>query len=126
MEGCGRERNIQERSFGVGTVSGDDESESCGEGVNIVTSETNDTKRKNTRSFQGELYQLLGAPQSAYTAGFCLTRCAEDPPVKVLPMLRLPLTALSYVSDQQFVALRTGKFKRLKQKHPRTPARNYF
>ena len=46
--GCDRGRNRQASSFGGGTESRDDESESSGEGVEIMTSEADDTERENT------------------------------------------------------------------------------
>ena len=46
-EGCDRGRNREASSFGGETESEDDESESSGEGVKMVTSKANDTERHN-------------------------------------------------------------------------------
>ncbi|CAM9569949.1 unnamed protein product [Ascophyllum nodosum] len=96
-EGCDRGMNREVSSFDGHTESGDDESESRGEGVEMVTSEADDTERENTRSFRGGIYQLLRAPEAAYTAGFLLARRAEGLSVRALLMLWLPLTAFRMV-----------------------------
>ena len=61
--------NREASSFDGVTESGDDEFDSSSEGVVMVTSEADDTARENTRSCRGGLYQLLRAPEAAYTAG---------------------------------------------------------
>ena len=45
-EGCERRRNQEVSSFGDDSESGDDESETSGEGVEIMTSEADDTGRE--------------------------------------------------------------------------------
>ena len=47
-EGCDHRMNREASSFGGDTESGDDESELSGEGVEMVTSEVDDTERDNT------------------------------------------------------------------------------
>ena len=48
--------NREASSFGGDTESGNDEPESSGEGVEVVTSEADDTGRKNTQLVSGGLY----------------------------------------------------------------------
>ena len=51
-EGFDRGRNREASSFGGVTESGDDESESSGEGVEMVTSEADDTEREHPARFE--------------------------------------------------------------------------
>ena len=97
-EGCDCGRNREASSFGGVTESGDDESESSDNGVEMVTSGADDTEKENTRLFLGVLYQLLRSLEAAYTAGFILARKAKGLSSRVLLMFRLPLTAFRMVS----------------------------
>ena len=90
-------KNREGSSFSGDTGSGNDESESSGKGIDMVTSEADDTEVEMTRSFWGELYQHLRAPEVGYTAECRLTRRAEGLSARVLLMLRLPLTVFRMV-----------------------------
>ena len=97
-EGCDHGKNREASSFGGDTELGGDESESSGEGVEMVTSEADDTEIESTRLFRVGLYQLLRAPEAAYTVGFVLTRRAEGLLARVFLILRLPLTVFCMVA----------------------------
>ena len=53
-EGCDHGKNREASSFGGDTESGDDESESSGEEVVMVTSEADDTEGENTPLVSGK------------------------------------------------------------------------
>ena len=69
------------------------------------------------RSFRGGLYELIHAPEAAYTAGFILTRRSEGRSARVLLMLRLPLTAFRMVSINSLLHCAPGEQKN----SPNTP-----
>ena len=75
------------------------------------------------RSFRGELYQLLHAPEEAYTAGFILTRRAEGPLTRVLLVLWLPLTVFRVVLISSLLHYVPGNQKDLPNTSPDRNAR---
>ena len=117
-EGCDNGNNLELSSFGGDSESWDVKSESSGEGVEMVTSEADDTEVENYRSFRGGLYQLLRAPEAAYTAGFLLTRRAEGPSARVLLMLRLSLTVFRMVPISSLLYCTPGKQRDLLSTSP--------
>ena len=75
-EGCDRGRNQKASSFGGDTESGDDEFESNGEGVEMVTSEADYTEREITPLVSGRAVSTR-------------TRTVEGRTTRVSLMLRL-------------------------------------
>ena len=81
---------------------------------------------RTPRSFQGGLYQLLRAPEAAYTAGFILTRKAEGVSARVLLMIRLPLTAFRMVPISSLLHCAPRKLKTLSNTYPDHNARLFL
>ena len=109
-KGCDHGKNRETSSFGGDTELGDAESESIGEGVEMVTSEADDAEVESTCSFRGGQYQLLRAPEAAYTA-------------RVLLMLRLPLTTFRLVPISSLLSCAPGKQRDLLSTSPDRYAR---
>ena len=122
-EDCNRGRNREASSFGGGTESRDDESESSGEGVEMMSSEPDDTERENTSLLSGRAISTTSSTGTSVHSGVFFTRRAEGPPARVLLMLRLPLTALCVVPISSLLHCAPGKLKDLLNTPPDHNAR---
>ena len=95
-EDCDHGKNRGVSSLGGETELGDAESESSGQGVEMGTSEADDTELESTPLVSGRLYQLLRAAEAAYTA-------------RVLLMFRPPLTVFGMVPISSLLHCAPGK-----------------
>ena len=106
---CDRVRNREASWFGGNSESGDNESEASGEGVGMVTSEVDDTERKNTPLISGRAVSTTSRAGSSVHSGGGFTHRAEDPSARVLLMLRLTLTAFRLVPISSLLHCASGK-----------------
>ena len=99
-KGCDHGENREASSFGGETELGDAESESSGEGVEMVTSEADDTEVESTPFVSGRAISTTSrAGSSVHSEG------VTDAPATSDNFLHGP--------DQQFAALRAGEAQRL-------------
>ena len=99
-KGCDHRKNREVTSFGGETELGDAESESSGEGVEMVTSEADDTEVENTPFISGRAISTTSrAESSVHSEGLADAPATSD--------------KFSHDPDQQFAALRAGEAKRL-------------
>ncbi|CAM9656562.1 unnamed protein product, partial [Ascophyllum nodosum] len=104
-EGCDIGKNREASSFGGETELGDAESESSGEGVEIVTSEADNTEVESTPLVSGRALSTTSrAGSSVHSEGLAEAPATSD------NLLQEP--------DQQFAALRAGEAKRLAEHIP--------
>ena len=68
-EGCDHGKNREANSFGGDTESGDDESQSSGEGVEMLTSEVDDTEVENTLPVSGKAVSTTSRAGSSAHSG---------------------------------------------------------
>ena len=104
-EGCDHRRDQEASSFSDETELGDAESEPSGEGVEMVTSEADDTKVESTPFVSGRAVSTTSlAGSSVHIEGLADAPATSD--------------NFSHGPDQQFVALRAGEAKRLAEHIP--------
>ena len=105
VKGCDHGKKREASSFGGETELGDAESESSGEGVEMVTSEADDTEVESTPFVSGRAISTTSRAGSSVHS--------ED-------LADAPATSnnFSHGPDQQFAALRAGEAKRLAQHIP--------
>ena len=125
-EGCDHGMNRKASSLGGDTESGDDESESSGEGVEMVTSEADDTEVDNTPLVSGRAVSTTSRAGNSVHSGFLLTRRAECLSARVLLMLRLPLTAFRMVPISSLLHCAPGKERGLPSTSPDRYARIFL
>ena len=125
-EGCGHGRNQEASSFGGDTESGDGEFESSGEGVEMVTSETDDTERENIPPVPGRAVSTISRAGSSVHSGLCFDPKGRGPFGEGLADAPSTSDSFLYGPDQQFAALRAGKQKDLPNTSPRTAMRDFF
>ena len=105
-KGCDNGKNREASSFGGETELGDAESESSGEGVEVVTSEAKDTKVESNPFVSGRFVSTTSrAGSSVHSEGLTDVPATSD--------------NVSRGPDQQFAALRAGEAKRLSEHIPR-------
>ena len=112
-EGCDHGKNLEARSFDGDTESRDDESESSGEGVEMVTSEADDTEVENTPLVSGRAVSTTSRTGSSVHSGVSLDPKGRGPFGKGLADAPATSGNFSRGHDQQFAALRAGEAKRL-------------
>ena len=103
-EGCDHGRDREASSFGGETELGDAESESSGEGVEMVTSEADDTEIESTPLVSGSVSTTSSAGSSVHSEGLADASATFD--------------SFLHGPDQQFAALRAGEAKRLAEHIP--------
>ena len=104
-KGCDHGKNREASSFGGETELGDAESESSGEGVEMVTSEAGDTEVESNPFVSGRVISTTWrAESSVHSEG--------------LPNAPATFDNFSHVPDQQFTALRAGGANRLAEHIP--------
>ena len=104
-EGCDHGKNREASSFGSETELGDAESESSGEGVDMVTSEADDTEVESTPLVSGRAVSTTSrAGNSVHSEGLDDAPATSD--------------NFSHGPDQQFAALRAGEAKKLAEHIP--------
>ena len=108
-EGCGRGRNQEASSFGGVTKLGDDESESSGEGVEMVTSEADDTARESTSLVSGRAVSTISRARSSGHGGVSFDSKGRGPFSKGLADAPATSDSFSHGPDQKFAALRAGE-----------------
>ena len=98
-EGSDLGKNREASSFGGETELGDAESESSGEGIEMVTSEADDTEVESTPLVSGRAVSTTSrAGSSVHSGGLADAQATSD--------------NFLYGRDQQFAALRGGEAKR--------------
>ena len=111
-EGCDHGKSREASLFGGETELGNAESESSGEGVEMVTSEADDTEVESTPLVSGRTVSTTSrAGSSVHSGGLADAQATSD--------------SCSHDPDQQFAALRRGS-KETWRAHPRTATRDYF
>ena len=104
-EGCDLGKNREVGSFGGETELGEAESESSGEGVEMVTSEADDTEVESSPLVSGRAVSTTSrAGSSVHSEGLNDASATSD--------------NFSHGPDQQFAALRAGEAKRLAKHIP--------
>ena len=99
-KGCDHGKNREASSFGGETELGDAESESSGEGVEMVMSEADDTEVENISFISWRAIPTTSrAGSSVHSEGLADAPATSD--------------NFSHGPDQQFAALRAGEAKRL-------------
>ena len=102
---CDHGKNREASSFGGETESGDAESESSGEEIEMVTSEADDTEVESTPFVSGRVISTTSrAGSSVHSESLADTQATSD--------------NFSYGPDQQFAALCAGEAKRLAEHIP--------
>ena len=112
-EGYDHEMNREASSFGSDTESGDDESESSGDEVEMVTSEADNTGRENTALVSGRAVSTALRAGSSVLSGVSFDPKDRGPFGEGLANATATSDSFSHGSDQQFTALRAGEAKRL-------------
>ena len=117
-EGCNHGRNLEAGSFGRVTELRDDESESSAKGVEMVTSEADDTKRQNTPLVSGRAVLTTSCAGSSVHSGVYFDPKGQGTFGEGLA--DAPATSESFLCgpDQQFAALCAGEAKRLAERIP--------
>ena len=104
-KGCGHGKNREASSFGGETELGDAKSESSGEGVEMVTSEVDDTEVESAPFVSGRAISTTSrAGSSVHSEGLADAPATTD--------------NFPHGSDQQFAALRAGETRRLAEHIP--------
>ena len=104
-KGCDHGKNREASSFSGETKLGDAESESSDEGVEMVTSEADDTEVESTPFVSGRaISTTLRAGSSVHSEGLADAPATSE--------------NFSHGPDQQFAALRAGEAKRLAEHIP--------
>ena len=104
-EGCDHGKNREVSSFGGETELGDAETESSGEGVEMVTSEADDTEAQSTPLVSGRAVSTTSrAGSSVHSEGLADAPATSD--------------NFSHGPDQQFAALCAGEARRLAEHIP--------
>ena len=104
-KGCGHGTNREASSFGGETELGDAESESSGEGVEMVTSEADNTEVESTPFVLGRAISITSrAGSSVHSEGLADAPATSD--------------NFSHGPDKQFAALRAGEAKRIAEHIP--------
>ena len=113
MEGEGYDHgmNREASSFGGVTESGDDESDSSGEGVEMVTSEADDTEVENTSLVPGRAVSATSRAGSNVHSGVDFDPKGRGPFSEGFADAPATFESVSYGPDQQFAALRAGEAK---------------
>ena len=105
VEGCDHGKDREASSFGHETELGDGEFESSGVGVEMVTSEADDTEVESTPFVSGRPVSTTSlAESSVHSEGLADAPATSD--------------SFSHGPDQQFAALRAGEAKRLAEHIP--------
>ena len=125
-EGCDRGRNRAVSSFDGDTEPGDDESESSSEGVEIVTSEADDTERDNTPLVSGRAVSTTSRAGSSVHNRVSFDPKGRGPYGEVLTDAPASSGSISHGPDQQFAALRAGEAKILAEHIPRPQRATIF
>ena len=110
--GCNRGRNREASSFGGDTELGDDESESSGEGVEMVTSGVDYTERENTPFVSGRAVSTTSRAGSRVHSEVSSDSKGQGPFGEGLADAPTTSESISYCPDQQFAALRAREAKR--------------
>ena len=112
-EGYDHGKNREASSFGGETELRDAESESSGEGVEMVTSEADDTEVESTPFVSGRAVSTTSrAGSSVHSEGLADAPATSD--------------NFSHGPDQQFAVLRAGEAKRLAEHIPGPPPATIF
>ena len=117
-EGCDHGKNREPSSFGGDTESGDDESESSGEGVEMATSEADDTEVESTPLVLGRAVSTTSRAGSSVHNGVSFDPKGRGPFGEGLADASATSDSFSHGPDQQFAALRAGEAKRLAEHIP--------
>ena len=111
-------KNREASSFGGDTEPGDDESESSGEGVEMVTSEADDTEVENTPLVSGRAASTTLPAGSSVHSGVSCDPKGQGPFGEGLADALATSDSFSRSPNQQFAALRAGEAKRLAEQIP--------
>ena len=120
-KGCDHGKNREASSFGGDTESGDDEPESSCEGVEMVTSEADETEEENTPLVSGRAVSTTSRAESSVHSGVSF-----DPSARASLMLRLPLTAFRTVPISSLLHCAPGKQRDLLSTSPDRYARLFL
>ena len=117
-EGCDFGMNRETSSFGDDTESGNDESDSSGEEVEMVTSEADDTDVENTPLVFGRAVSTTSRAGSSVHSVFFFYSKGRGPFGESLVDAPATSDSFSHGPDHQFDALRAGEAKRLAEHIP--------
>ena len=118
--------NREASSFGGDTESGDDESESSGDGVEMVRSEANYIKAGNTPLVSGRAVSTTSRAESSVHSETSFDSKGRRPFGESLADAPATSDSFLHSSNEQFAALRAGEAKRLAEHIPGPLARLFL